>query len=406
MLSPVIANGNKLPFNYCDYANNSIDLKKYTIPDLKTVARAYKLAVSGTKPLIIDRIEIFFKQSKYAIRIQKNIRRHFVKHSFSLRGSAFRNRGICVNDTDFYTMEPLEEIPGMFFFSYTDEKGYCYGCNILSLLKWLKQKPGFINPYNRDKIENTVKNTLFELCRLIQIMNPDLLDKETTSIFLPGLQRGIRVYRPRLPRRLTIELPQDISGTSAAVENVILHSNAVIHPIHTETDSVVRATEIVQSPSHTITNRILTPQHRRVFEKMEQIRAKPVNTRIQELFMEIDSLGNYTQSSWFSNLESLEYLMLYRAFYNIWRFQGIPSIVKNMIAPLIDNLIDAPFLRNRGMTMTREQIQEICLKIAEDLVFSGIDVEHRKLGALHVLRALTMACLPARQSLPWLYDSM
>jgi hypothetical protein len=40
------------------------------------------------------------------------------------------------------------------------------------------------------------------------------------------------------------------------------------------------------------------------------------------------------------------------------------------------------------------------------MVFTGIDIEYRKIGALHVLSALTTVNLEARLAMPWLYDSV
>jgi hypothetical protein len=46
------------------------------------------------------------------------------------------------------------------------------------------------------------------------------------------------------------------------------------------------------------------------------------------------------------------------------------------------------------------------LTIMENIIYTGIDIEYRKLGALHVLSALTLVSIPARNSLPWLYESI
>jgi hypothetical protein len=42
----------------------------------------------------------------------------------------------------------------------------------------------------------------------------------------------------------------------------------------------------------------------------------------------------------------------------------------------------------------------------ENLIYSGIDEEYRKIGALHVLSALTLVSSPARIAMPWLYESI
>jgi hypothetical protein len=55
---------------------------------------------------------------------------------------------------------------------------------------------------------------------------------------------------------------------------------------------------------------------------------------------------------------------------------------------------------------TIERIRELCISLVEDLVFTGIDDEYRRLGALHVLTALTLVSSAARGSLPWLYESI
>jgi hypothetical protein len=42
----------------------------------------------------------------------------------------------------------------------------------------------------------------------------------------------------------------------------------------------------------------------------------------------------------------------------------------------------------------------------ENMVYSGINNEIRQIGAFHVLTALTMVSIPARHSMPWLYESI
>jgi hypothetical protein len=391
-----------------EYILNNIDLKKYTIPELKTIARNYKIGLSGKKADLIERLDVYFKQSNYAIQIQKNIRRHFVKRSIKLRGEALYKRNICVNDTDFSTMEPLDEIPAIAFFSFRDEKGNVYGFDMLSLLKWLNQKTVFINPYNREPIDTKIKNNLIELLRLVKILCISYLDKDVITMIKPTRSYTNRFIRARpSPRRVNLHTP---NYNESPVENVIIQTNSDISgsqlPIQLTNESQINRPLIPPSNREMQTNYNQYIQENRerfrvIAEKMVEVRGKPIQTRINEAFMEIDHLGNYTQGSWFSNLELGQYILLYRTLYNIWNFHGIPPHVKRCISPLQD-----PFTNIYIDRITREEIQTFCLKIIEDLVFSGIDAEYRKLGALHILRALTVVSLPARQSLPWLYESM
>jgi hypothetical protein len=52
------------------------------------------------------------------------------------------------------------------------------------------------------------------------------------------------------------------------------------------------------------------------------------------------------------------------------------------------------------------RIQEACLIVFENMVYTGIDVEHRKIGTMHALSALTTVSLNARTTMPWLYESL
>ena len=42
----------------------------------------------------------------------------------------------------------------------------------------------------------------------------------------------------------------------------------------------------------------------------------------------------------------------------------------------------------------------------ETMVYTGIDVEYQKIGALHMLSALTIVSPNARQNMMWLYESL
>ena len=58
------------------------------------------------------------------------------------------------------------------------------------------------------------------------------------------------------------------------------------------------------------------------FEEIQEIRKMNIVQRINQLFIKIDNLGNYTQSSWFSNLEFRNFVRLYRYLYDIWNYRS------------------------------------------------------------------------------------
>lgn len=358
---------------YADYYNKKIALKKYKLPDLKSIVKHYNLPRTGNKDVLIERIETFFKRIKNSIMIQKRFRGWMVRYSFLLRGDAFHNRKICVNDTDFISLEPLDEIPYEQFYSYKDKSDFIYGFNVTSLIQLMKSKGKIVNPYNRDKFDFKTLNQIVSLYNIVQIIYPEFKD-ETSHI-------SIHIERPVVSRA---------EATNPRIDSPVASvlANSYFYP-------------------RLMNLGVMTPDLRTKYNRIIQIRQKPVNVRIQELFMEIDQLGNYTQSSWFSDLTRRDYVRLYRIIYDIWNFRAQLSVeIKNKICPLFEPFVNI-FARPIYHTdISHEEIQFACITIMENMIYSGVDDEYRKLGALHVLSGLTIVSSGARQSLPWLYESI
>ena len=112
--------------NYENFVKHSLALTKYKLPQLKEAAKLHKLLISGTKPVLIERLESNFRKVRCCHVIQRYFRGWLVRRSILLRGPAVRNRSLCNNDKDFVTMEPLTEIPNESFFSYTDNQNFIY----------------------------------------------------------------------------------------------------------------------------------------------------------------------------------------------------------------------------------------------------------------------------------------
>jgi hypothetical protein len=336
---------------YNDYASKKTDLNKCKIPQLKLILKSLKMKTSGTKPELILRISDHFKKCSNIIKIQRVFRGHIVRYAMSLRGEGFKDRTKCVNDNDFYSLEPLKEIPGEYFFSFTCGK-FTYGCNIVSLLHLMKNTTAIKNPYNRDYIPTEIVQTIFKLYNLIKI--------------IVGFPNDVPSINPK----------------SMAIKNINENQRVRTVP-HTNNIYLDRQTKLLT------------------------MRAKPFITRVRELFMEIDQLGNYTQSEWFLNLERRDYIRLFRTLHDIWSYRGhLSREMKQKIC-----IIDDPFHElNRERIylsdVTVEFIREMCLKVFESMVYCGIDDEYRKIGTLHALSALTVVSSGARIALPWLYESL
>jgi len=341
----------KLDITYDNYFKSGFNLTAYKLQELKMFLKDNKLLISGTKPLLIERVQTYFLKTKSIINIQRIYRGYLVREIMKLHGPAVKHRSMCVNDTDFVTMDKIAEIPYENFFSYTDTNNFTYGFDITSLMQAFKAK-NMENPYNREKLTVPIKRKIKSFYKKSCIFYPEIkIDKPEPPV------------PPPMTRNRIMQQQQQATPLSTASQN---RYNALLN-----------------------------------------MRTKPISQRMQDLFMEIDQLGNYTQVSWFSNLGISQYVRLYRVMYEIWNYRsGLSRDTKLKICPFY-----GPFERifqNNVFydELTLDQIQSACTSVFETLICSGVDEDHRKLGAFHALSSLTVVSNAARQAMPWLYESV
>jgi len=348
--------------------------------DLRTIAIKNKLRITGNKNILIQRIEEHKVKIRCAKVIQCIFRGHLVRLAIRLRGPGFGQIDSCNNSTDFYTLEPLSEISFRDFYSYKDVGGFVYGFNVNSLIELMKTKGSVLNPYNREVFSPRILSEIRTLYRVIQIVFCEAR-ADTSS--------------------------QDNTNTNLVNSNT---NNPVgqrppISDIERQT-----STEILQqyNPYSIQLNRLMSLlEYNQLINRMSEIRRKTVAQRMVDLFIEIDLLGNYTQELWFSGLNRLEYLRLYRNLYDIWYYRGnLSENVKIRICPLGSPFHGIFTNPTYNQDVTLERIKNACICVFENMVYTGVDAEHRKLGVLHCLTALTIVSLPARTAIPWLYESV
>lgn len=143
----------------------------YTLPQLKKICKNYKLPRTGNKKTLLTVIYNYLKYSESAVKIQKHIRGYLQRKVNALRGPAFINRKLCVNDSDFFSLESIKSIPIKQFYSFKDEDGFIYGFDVLSLWQIFKQKGVAQNPYNRKQFPQDTYSKLKQLQEVSKNMN-------------------------------------------------------------------------------------------------------------------------------------------------------------------------------------------------------------------------------------------
>ena len=155
---------------FSDY--NTFLKNNYKQSFLKEICKFYKLKISGNKPILNNRIYLYLLSCNSAIILQKYCRRYFVQTYFKLIGPALHNRSLCMNSTDFFTFENINDIKYNNFFSYKEEDNSIWGFSIISIYNlFIKSDKQTINPYNRNIIDLTYLNDVKHLIKLNKIFN-------------------------------------------------------------------------------------------------------------------------------------------------------------------------------------------------------------------------------------------
>lgn len=116
---------------------------------------------------LFETIYISCKNYESILKIQNNFRIYNLHKNIKLRGLGCYNREMCVNKTDFYSMDDIIDIPTSEFYSYTDTNKFTYGFHIDSIWELVKKKKNRImNPYNRDIFNENVRDRVTFLHRI------------------------------------------------------------------------------------------------------------------------------------------------------------------------------------------------------------------------------------------------
>jgi hypothetical protein len=163
--------------------------QNYTIKQLKEIALHHKIKLKGisVKTDILARIYNYFKFYDSAVVIQNAWRRYLFRHYNNIRGPARFKRDLCVNDTDFFTMDDVKDIPYTQFFSFKDCDNTVYGFDIMSIYNLFdKGYDKVANPYNRNPFPRLVKKNMLKIIWLSKLFKDTLhLAMVDDAVILP-----------------------------------------------------------------------------------------------------------------------------------------------------------------------------------------------------------------------------
>lgn len=319
---------------------------------------------------------------------QCHIRGYFVRRWHTSRGKRVLFAA-ALNESDFFSMEPIENIPRISTCAVVDKNNFSYTFNLHSLVALIKQAKQtrdagagagagagekhveleLVNPYTRERFTTEAVNRILDFCFLSSL----LLHKFTQNH--QGVDGDTALEWKQLERTLNDLNPGD-SLTAAQ-----RHQN--------ETLRFLAERELMDTRS-----------------------------RIVNVFIDIDMMGNYSNINWFLAL-NLNALINYAVvIFDVWSNRDrIPEETKKSICPYRVPFADIESLRNIHIeyqerngnfrqSVDVEIMRKYCLCVMENLVYMSKDIHYRKLGSMYVLMTLTAVSQEARAGLPWLYDGL
>lgn len=135
---------------------------------------------------------------------------------------------------------------------------------------------------------------------------------------------------------------------------------------------------------------------------------KKLEFKILEIFQNMDSLGNYTSSSWFNNLNKIELIVFLKELIDIWNYRANLSIntKREICPPYGDPFRNMNINLNNINSYNTNLIKKNIVNVMDLMVNSGINNDSKSLGCYYILSSLTLVSNDAAESLPWLYESV
>ena len=153
----------------------TLNIERYTLSELKSICRYYYIKVSGNKSDLQIRVYSHIKSIYFVIKIQKIFRQYILKIYNKCHGPSAIKRHLCINESDFITLDTLKEIPYNNFYSFKDKDNYIYGFDVISLYNLFESsKKQCLNPYTRNVFPDYVMRDILKLLKFSKLLKIDI----------------------------------------------------------------------------------------------------------------------------------------------------------------------------------------------------------------------------------------
>lgn len=396
---------NEISFHNYSILNeeNETGAADYKVAELKemcaTIQRDFdykKIKITGTKGELRQSVYNFYHHTFHCIKIQLKFNRFLRRKLDKLRGPALNDRDICINETDFYSLDPIRDIPNQQFFSYEEvakeeenskskSKTCYYGFDIASIYNLILSDNGVEteyglsrrliwnesnNPYNRNKIPHNVIRDILKIIKLDRILNVKHVLKNNKKMTKNQMINNNVNNNYEYDNNNYMEEDNNnaVVGNGGGGMNIALPQD------------------------------VLTPHQR-------------FRQHVLRLFQMINALGHYSDPDWFVALTYEQHITFLRELIDIWNYRAelSPQARRTIYPPYGDpfpHYVLGWVTHQFYIYLSPENIININLTVIERFIASAVSEADRCLGSNFILCALTLVSIPAREALPWLYQSV
>ena len=405
--------------------NGAVDYKAAELKEMCTIIQREfdykKIKLTGTKGELRQSVYIFYHHTFHCIKIQLKFNSFLRRKLNKLRGPALNNRDICINETDFYSLDPIRDIPNHQFFSYEEVK--VENDNDKSGRDDEKVKPklcyyGFdiASIYNLILSDNGVENEYGLSRRLIwnESNNPYNRNKITPNVIrdilkIIKLDRTLSIKRVIMKKKMTKNQMNNNNMNNNNMNNNNMNNimnNNNMNNNNYEYDNNNYVAENNNNNNANAGNRMNIALPQDVLTPHQRFRQ-----HVLQLFQTINALGHYSDPEWFIALTYEQHITFLRELIDIWNYRAelSPQARRTIYPPYGDpfpQYVLGWVTHQFYIYLSPENIININLTVIERFIASAVSEGDRCLGSNFILCALTLVSIPAREALPWLYQSV
>ena len=377
--------------------------KSIAIPKYILVSTHMNKLISMFEMLITAHIHI-----KQIIKIQNWMRCKLIQSHYNiirLRGSAYYNRRLCVNDTDFVSLDDIQNksaIPDNKFISFIDKdnSNYIYGFhidNIFELIvktdenyyeQFIKQHSYYLQQYQKQH----QRRPEFNLCykKIIKMLykhyNKIIIHNPYTRNILTSITKlniiTLYIRDLELEALKKCKESKDITNEGNKPHNNNNTNNNLEE--HTHLSILINPDTDIDIIHH------------------QQLDIKTiVRNKCFTIFQKIDLLGYYTDILWLLDEQPIKLKLFYKKLANIWNYEfGLDSITQYNISGtlnLFNNINEIVNARYNKYILLDKILDTINM-----LVDTGINEGYKNTGCILVLYALAFINHQCILANPWL----